>query len=323
MLRLLALLCCVVSTLSFAGDKTPPPPKKPLTFGVSQPYGEEHAKKAKAALEPFLTKALGSTVTVQLFPTYEELSDALATNKVDLAWITPFAFVQAAQKHRDVTALSKAMRASDGGLFYRSVFIVKAGSSVADLKGLSGKKVAWVNKLSASGYLFPRALLKDQGLDPDKHFAGETFAGDHPSVCKAVRAGTADVGATFSTEPKADGALEATGCADAGPVTDFKVIASTANLPNEVIAHSPEFPPARVNDVLMTFGRLNQSPEGKTLLADIFRAQGFGVAVEGDFDPVIALLKAKEVKAKVAAEPEPAPEAAKPEPVKPAKKPKK
>lgn len=320
MLRLLTLLCCLASPFSLAGDKTPPPPKKPLTFGVSQPYGEEHAKKTKAALEPFLTKALGSTVTVQLFPTYEALSDALATNKVDLAWITPFAFVQAAQKHRDVTALSKAMRASDGGLFYRSVFIVKTGSSAADLKGLAGKKVAWVNTLSASGYLFPRALLREQGLDPDKHFASETFAGDHPSVCKAVRAGTADVGATFSTEPKADGVLEATGCADAAPITDFKVIASTANLPNEVIAHSPEFPPARVNDVLMTFGRLNQSAEGKKLLADVFRAQGFGVAVEGDFEPVLELLAAKELKAKVA---EPEPEAPKAEPVKPAKKPKK
>jgi phosphonate transport system substrate-binding protein len=305
MLRLVFPTILVLSSVALAGAP-PPPTKKPLTFGISHPYGEEQAKQAAALIGPYLTKALGSQVTVKVFPTYDELSDALATNNVDLAWITPVAFVRAAQKQRDVTALSKAMRATDGGLFYRSVFIVKADSKVTDLKGLAGKKVAWVNKLSASGYLFPRALLKEQGLDPDKHFAGEAFGGDHPAVCKAVRDGTADVGATFASESRDGAALEATGCADAGPVSDFKVIASSSNLPNEVIAHSPEFPPARVNDVVMAFGRMGLSPEGKKLLAEGFRAQGFGVAVEGDFDQVTALLKAKDVKAKVAA-PEPGP----------------
>lgn len=319
MLRLLSVALVLSCSLAFGDSKLPPPAKKPLTFGISHPYGEEQAQKAKALIEPYLTKALGSQVTVQLFPTYDELSDALATNKVDLAWITPLAFVQASQKHRDVTALSKAMRASDGGLFYRSVFIVKADSKVADLKGLQGKKVAWVGKLSASGYLFPRALMKEQGLDPDKVFSNEAFAGDHPAVCKAVRDGSADVGATFAAEPKEGSALEATGCSDAGPVTDFKVIASTPNLPNEVIAHSPEFPPTRVNDVMMAFGRMGNTADGKKVLADAFRAQGFGVAVEGDFDQVLTLLKTKDVKAKVAPKVEEAPAA----PAKPAKKGKK
>jgi phosphonate transport system substrate-binding protein len=299
MTRRLVSLLVVVASLAFAADKSPPPVKKPLTFGMSHPYGEAHAQQARALIEPYLTKALGSQVTVKTFDTYEALSDALATNQVDLAWITPLAFVQAAQKNRDVTAVSKAMRATDGGLFYRAVFIAKASSALTDLKGLKGQKVAWVGKSSASGYLFPRALLKDQGLDPDKTFSSEVFSGDHPAVCKAVRDGTVDVGATFAAEPKEGQPLVATGCEDAGPVTDFKVLGSTSNLPNEVIAHSPEFPLFRLNDVMMAFGRMGLGAEGKKVLAEAFRAQGFGVAVEGDFDPVIALLKANDVKAKV------------------------
>jgi phosphonate transport system substrate-binding protein len=312
MIRTLASLLVVIASLALAEGKAPAPAKKPLTFGMSHPYGEAHAAQAKALIEPYLSKALGSPVTVKTFETYEALSEALATNQVDLAWITPLAFVQAAQKNRDVTAVSKAMRATDGGLFYRAVFIAKASSPLADLKAVKGTKVAWVGKSSASGYLFPRALLKEQGLDPDKTFSSETFSGDHPAVCKAVREGAVDVGATFAAEPKEGQPLVATGCEDAAPVGDFKVLASTNNLPNEVIAHSPEFPLFRLNDVMMAFGRMGQSDDGKKVLADAFRAQGFGVAVEGDFDPVIALLKANDVKAKVA----PAPEA----PVKGAKK---
>ncbi|MCA2978288.1 MAG: PhnD/SsuA/transferrin family substrate-binding protein, partial [Myxococcaceae bacterium] len=161
--RSLLTLLLVVASLALAQGKTPAPPKKPLTFGMAHPYGEAHAAQAKALIEPYLSKALGSAVTVRTFDSYEALSEALATNQVDLAWITPLAFVQATQKNRDVTALSKAMRAADGSLFYRAVFITRAGSPLRALADLKGRKVAWVGKSSASGYLFPRALLKEQG----------------------------------------------------------------------------------------------------------------------------------------------------------------
>ncbi len=299
--RSLSLVVVLLASLAVAAPK--PIEKKPLTFGMTHTYGVAQAEKSKTLIEPFLTTALGSKVTVKVFDTPEELVDAISTSAVDLAWMTPLAFVQAAQKNRDVTAVSKAMRAGDGGLFYRSVFIVKADSKATDLKSLKGLKVAWVGPLSASGYLFPRELLKQAGLDPAKHFSGEVFAGDHPSVCKAVLDGTAGVGATFAAEPKEGAALEANGCADLGTVTDFKVIASSGNLPNEVIAHSPEFSPMRVNDVVAAFGRLSLSPQGKTVLDDAFRAKGFGVAVEGDFQPVVDLLKAKDLKARVVAPP--------------------
>src|SRR6185436_7009093 len=87
------------------------PPAKPISMGISTPYGAEQAAKAKAVIEPYLSKELKTTVTVTVFNSYDELSDALAESKVDLAWITPYAFVKAADKNADVTALSKAMRA--------------------------------------------------------------------------------------------------------------------------------------------------------------------------------------------------------------------
>ena len=251
-------------------------------------------------IEPYLTSVLGCQVTVVVHPSYEALSEALSSNAVDLAWITPLAFVRASQKNADVAALSKAMRAGDGSLFYRSIFIVKKDSTATKLADLKGKKVSWVNKLSASGYLFPREMLRREGLDPDKFFSEEAFGGDHLSVCKAVREGKADAAATFAGGTKEDSELKADGCEDAGPVTDFKIIASTGSLPNEVIAASGDFPPLRYNEVLGAFGKMGKTDAGKKVLKEAFRAEGFGVAVDGDFAPVLDLLRVNDAKAKVA-----------------------
>ncbi|MBK7864561.1 MAG: phosphate/phosphite/phosphonate ABC transporter substrate-binding protein [Archangiaceae bacterium] len=303
------LACALAVALTADGGAAAAPaaekatPAKPISFGISQPYGADHAAKAKALIEPYLSKELKSPVTVQVFGSYDELSGALAEGKVDLAWITPLAFVRAADKNADVTALSKAMRAGGGGLFYRAVFIAKKGSALASVADLKGKKVAWVNKTSTSGYLFPREMVKKAGFDPDAFFGGETFSSDHPAVCKAVKSGAADVGATFATDPDEGNPPKADGCADAGGSLDeWKVVASSGPIPNEVIACRPDFAfdRKRVNSIVQVFGRMSLNDAGKKVLKEAFRVDGWGIAVDGDFDPVIDLVRSKNKKAKVA-----------------------
>lgn len=297
---LAVVLVVSCSALAAAPVEKKPIEKKPLKLGISPAYGAEHAAKAKTLIEPYLSTALGSPVTVVVLPGYEELSAALASGEVDLAWITPLAFVRASQKNAYVQALSKAMRSGDSGLSYRSVFAVKNDSPIKTLADLKGKKVAWVNTFSASGYLFPRELLRKENQNPDKFFGSESFAGDHPSACRAVREGKADVVATFASGAAEGAELKADGCADVPPISDFRVVASTGNLPNEVIAASSDFPSPRMNDVIAAFGRMGKSDAGKKLLAEAFRCNGWGVAVDGDFAPVIELLNAKDAKVKVA-----------------------
>jgi phosphonate transport system substrate-binding protein len=292
MSKLLCAFACatLLSTAALAEES--------LTFGISQPYGAEAAEKVPAVVEPYLSKALKLPVKVVRFATSDELSDALAAGKVDFAWITPLAFVRASQKNPGIAALSKATR--QGSLFYRAAFIVKKGSPLTTLPSLKGKKVAFVSKSSTSGYLFAREMLAKENLNPDEFFGDEQFSGDHPAVCKAVREGKADVGATFASEPAEGKEVVASGCeAGAG---DFQVLASTGNLPNEVIAVRDFFPPTRVNDVIAAFGRMDASPEGKKVL-ETFRVDGWGVAVEGDFAPVFDLLRVKEGKKPVISSP--------------------
>jgi ABC-type phosphate/phosphonate transport system substrate-binding protein len=117
-------------------------------------------------------------------------------------------------------------------------------------------------------------------------------------VCKAVKAGSADVGATYASEAADPKNVKVDGCgAEAG---DFRVLASTGNVPNEVVAARSDFPPTRINDVLAAFGRMGNTPEGKQVLTDAFRVDGWGVAVEGDFESVLDVVRAQGTKARVA-----------------------
>jgi phosphate/phosphite/phosphonate ABC transporter binding protein len=269
-------------------------PKAPLSFGVSQPNGPKRAASGKALLEPYLSDALKRPVKVVILGSYEELSQALASGKVDLAWVEPVAFVVAQQKNRDVQAIAKALRR--GKLYYRAALIVRADSPVQALADLKGKSVAWVSKSSASGYLFPRALVASQGTNPDSFFRSQSFAGDHPRVCELVREKRADAGATFTDERAADAAPVADGCAESPPVGDFRVIAVSAPIPNDVVAARPGFDERVADSTLQAFAQMSQSEAGRQVLRDVFHVDGWGIAVAGDFGPVAEALQAAGVR---------------------------
>jgi phosphonate transport system substrate-binding protein len=293
-LRAAAVAALCLALPARAGDPlteamTPLDPKAPITFGVGQPNGPKRAAEGKALLEPYLAAAMKRPVTVVILEDYEALADALAAGKVDLAWTTPVSFVRARQRNGEVQAVAKSLRR--GKLFYRAAFIVRAGSAVQSLADLEGKSVAWVSKGSASGYLFPRALLAAQGKSPDRFFARQSFAGDHPGVCDAVRAGKAEAGATFSDERPPGEKLTADGCAESPPVSDFRVVASSGPIPNDVIAARPGFDERLVEPTLALFAQMSQGEEGRRVLREVFRVDGWGLAVDGDFRPVVEALK--------------------------------
>jgi phosphate/phosphite/phosphonate ABC transporter binding protein len=287
-----ALALALLAGRALAGDPLVEPmpfdPAAPITLGIGKPNGEKLARRAQAELGPYLTRAMKRPVKVEILPDYDALSSALADGTVDIAWITPLAFVHAAQRRTDVTAVAKAMRG--GKLFYRAAFVVRSDSPARTLADLAGKKVAYVSRSSSSGYLFPRALLASQGKDPDRFFGEAILAGDHPGVCQAVRTGKAEVGATFSDEPPKGRQPRVDGCADSPPMTDFRIVAASGLIPNDVIAARPDLDERLLTPLLGSFGGMARTDEGRRILKDVFHADAWGVAVEGDFTAIYEVM---------------------------------
>jgi phosphate/phosphite/phosphonate ABC transporter binding protein len=254
-----------------------------VQFGIVAYGGAQVSADDAKKLETVLSSRVGQSLAVRVFQDESALATALARGELDAAWMPPLAFV-AARAHSEVKPLAKVMRHGFGD--YRSVIFTRLDRGVGTLDDLKGGTMAWVDKRSATGYLFPLAMLQRAGLKPSELFANELFAGDHAAVCRAVLDGTAVAGATFADErPRGepiqiDGCLQSLGPADAAKLVIVQV---SKPIPNDVVAVRAGCPTELASGLKNTFLLLSIDAEGKQLLSSVFKADSFADASIEEF----------------------------------------
>jgi len=130
---------------------------------------------------------------VQFIPVtdYAAVVEGLATNKLDLAWLGGFTYVQA-RLRTNGGAVPIVQRAEDAK--FTSRFIVPTASTAKTLADLKGKTFAFGAPSSTSGSLMPRYYLLQAGIDPERDFKSVAFSGAHDATVAFVAAGRAEAG---------------------------------------------------------------------------------------------------------------------------------
>src|SRR5207244_9244357 len=127
--------------------------------------------------------------------TYADRADDMRRGKLGVAWMPPIPCI--ALEDEGVAAPIALPSRHEGTTYHSAIIARRAGAkTIADLQG---KRIAWVDRGSAAGYLVPRMHLASQGFDLTTFFASETFTQSHLAVVDAVAFGQVDVGATFCT----------------------------------------------------------------------------------------------------------------------------
>ena len=142
-------------------------------------------------LGEYLSELTGKEVSFVPVTDYSAAVEALANDKVDLAWFGGFTFVQAYQ--RSEGQVEPIIQRAEDEVF-KSVFITSAGSGIKSLSDLEGKTFAFGSPSSTSGHLMPRSFLLKDGIDPDKHMR-VSFSGAHDATAFSVAGGKVDAGA--------------------------------------------------------------------------------------------------------------------------------
>lgn len=210
------------------------------TFGVPPWQRGQSADDIRRLYRPmldYLSRVIGARITLIGAGTYEDMVDYLAQGKVHFGTISPTPYVLAKAKNPAIDLLVtelgwNADRTATSDRYQGLIVTLKSNAAIDRIADLKGRQFAFVSPESTSGYIFPNAVLRRNGIDPAKDFAGTVFLGSHPRVTDALVTGSIDAGATWSFN-------YTQAVAKHGDI--FKILDSV-DIPNLCIAAHPSLP---------------------------------------------------------------------------------
>lgn len=183
--RPLAILACLAVSLSFSAAQAADALR---VSAIPDEAPTELIRKFKP-LGEYLEKELGMPVKFTPVSDYAAVVESLAADRLDLAWLGGFTFVQTRLKTGN--AIPLVQREQDAT--FTSKFIT-ADPEVKTLQDLKGKTFAFGSVSSTSGSLMPRYFMIQDGIEPEAFFKRIAYSGAHDATAAWVEAGKADAG---------------------------------------------------------------------------------------------------------------------------------
>ncbi len=263
-------------------SRLPSPGRVPKTLVIAIPPATGRAVARMQPLKKYLERKLDHPVRFRVTTSYEELLKLFQTRRVYAANFSPLMYARALQAD-GVVPLASATTA--GAATYLGYFVVAKDSPYSSLYSLRSSRIAWVDPMSASGFLYPYEALLWLGIDPDKFFSEQYFAGDHTKAMRAVISGSAAVAATSSR------------FVDRGLYTripearELRVVGKTQQIPLDCFAVRKELDRTfgqRLQSILLS---LDNDPSLSQLLTETWGFGGFVLPVDERYRPVLGVLE--------------------------------
>ncbi len=214
--------------------------------------------------------------------------EAFGTKRADVAAINTFGYMLAHDKYGAEARLTFLRH---GSSTYQSQFITKADSGINTVADLAGKKMAFVDPASTSGYLLPMKTLKEKHIEPKE----TVFAQKHDNVVSMIYQGQVDAGATFYSPPdngKIEDARRLVLTQYPDVEAKIKIIELSDPIPNDPMVFRKDLPEemkVKIADALLAFVA---TPEGKTAFSEIYGVTALKPATDADYEPVRKMLSA-------------------------------
>ncbi len=239
-------------------------------------------------LQDYLNKKLNLHFKVDVPVSYIALVEAFGTKRADVGIVNTFGYILAHEKYGVRARLRIVSFGRDH--YYGQIIAHKNGiKKVADIKG---KKFAFVDPASTSGYLLAAKIFKDRDIKPKEY----VFAGRHDSVVSMVYQKQVDAGATFHVpelnekgQPMDARRLVRTQYPD----VDDKVVIleKTGPVPNDPVIFRKDFPPEIEEKLVAALQEYVKSEEGIKVFKALFNVTDFKPTTDADYDSVRVILK--------------------------------
>ncbi len=165
-------------------------------LGISRYLPTKELQKEHDPLLRYLSQKLQRPVKLEVHEDYVNVAKELAEGRLELAGLSSFNYVAAKRKWPRMKLV--ASHITNSGATYEGFVVAMANSGIRQLSDLKGKIFCYVSPTSASGYLYPRALFRRVGIDPDRDIKAARFTGDHLNSLQALAKGGCDGAAVFT-----------------------------------------------------------------------------------------------------------------------------
>lgn len=238
-------------------------------------------------LKEYLEKNTPYKFQITIPQNFVAVVESFGTNRADVAAINTYGYYLA-HKRFGVEARLTVIRY--GSATYQSQFLARADSKIKTLKDLNGKKVAFVDPASTSGYLLPLKTLKDLKVEPKD----TVFAMKHDSVVTMIYQGQVDAGATYYSPPQ-NGQIEDARRMVKTQYPDVeqkvKIIQLSEPIPNDPIAFRKDMPEEMKEKIVDTLLQFAATSEGQKALDLMLGATNLKKATDSDYDSVREMLR--------------------------------
>jgi len=219
----------------------------PVRLGVLPSDSEANLRRKYQPVTAYLSAGLSRPVELVIATTYDSVGELLDQGKVELAWLSGVSFLREQRRHRLAPLAAVSRR---GKTTYHGVIVARAGSGIHSLADLKGKRFAYVDRDSGSGFLAPNRMFAAAGLDPLHDLAQVRFTYSHGESIRCVRAGEVDAAAVHE------------GAAEPG----LEVIATSGPLEPDIVVAAGQAPPELRDRAARLFLEMTKTPEGKKTL---------------------------------------------------------
>jgi phosphate/phosphite/phosphonate ABC transporter binding protein len=254
-----------------------------LRFAVARSGSSAFSEEGYRPVAAFLSRRLRMPVELVPAEHYADLWDLLARREAEVALLPPLAYVEATEAIPCLRPL--ATMAAHGVVWYSGYLLVHRDSRIPDVAALAGRKVAFVDRHSASGWLFPAARIAEAGVDPENGIEPR-FLGEHIAVLRALASREVDAAASFGSAIEAARKLGV-------DVASLRVLAITGRVPLDAVAARPDLDADLVEHVRAAVLDLNAtSAESREALSLLQGVDGFVATDDSLYDPVRETLRA-------------------------------
>lgn len=146
-------------------------------------------------------KATDLNFDLKVAQSYGAVVEAMCNGTADIAFVGPVTYLQA--KERGCAELL-AVAVEDGQSVYYAALFGREDSPVRKLTDLRGKSVAFGDVNSTSSFVYPIAMLLEEGIDPVKDLGALRMTGTHANSLAALVEDRVDAAAlSFDSYEKA------------------------------------------------------------------------------------------------------------------------